>query len=359
MRPPKRHRNPARKDFPEPQQKKKSKKSTKSTNVRQFNRDVSEPHSSSEGSQIPVLTSTTDSLSSIMTSPSQSLSVSHGPVLDISSGSDPQETPRTMHHVRYEHHVSSQMSDRSSSQGPASASQNGTAVNQPVGFQSSTSSQIPANPHISSSAQPVPYRPTPSASSGQINPRNVMGTFMQSDSSVINSEGLGLGSPSEVIYARLQVDHPPDNISSVFDHISSHIPIKIKEKVWEGEFIDFNLLLKSNRDLVNESNLEGDLTVRRGTLAVVKKTASPIKNIHVWTSAFMIYASILLEKWPNKGLELFKYLHTIRLAASRGYLGVDSVRRAVPSEKITISNFLMGTRGYGVVDVMRVHSQYW
>lgn len=110
-------------------------------------------------------------------------------------------------------------------------------------------------------------------------------------------------------------------IFRVFDHISSHIPIKIKEKVWEGEFIDFNLLLKSNRDLVNESNLEGDLTVRRGTLAVVKKTASPIKNIHVWTSAFMIYASILLEKWPNKGLELFKYLHTIRLAASRGYLG--------------------------------------
>ena len=35
----------------------------------------------------------------------------------------------------------------------------------------------------------------------------------------------------------------------------------------------------------------------------------------------MIYASIILEKWPNKGLELFKYMQTVRLAVSRGYFG--------------------------------------
>ena len=33
----------------------------------------------------------------------------------------------------------------------------------------------------------------------------------------------------------------------------------------------------------------------------------------------MIYASLMLEKFPNKGLEFFKYMHTIRMAASRGY----------------------------------------
>jgi hypothetical protein len=36
-------------------------------------------------------------------------------------------------------------------------------------------------------------------------------------------------------------------------------------------------------------------------------------------SAFMIYASLMLEKFPNKGLEFFKYMHTVRMAASRGY----------------------------------------
>jgi hypothetical protein len=39
----------------------------------------------------------------------------------------------------------------------------------------------------------------------------------------------------------------------------------------------------------------------------------------VWSSAFMIYASLMLEKFSNKGLEFFKYMHTVRMAPSRGY----------------------------------------
>jgi len=80
-----------------------------------------------------------------------------------------------------------------------------------------------------------------------------------------------------------------------------------------------NLLLKSARDLADESHLEGDLTVRGGVLSVIKPQKYQFKSMHVWTSAFMIYASIILEKWPNKGLELFKYMQTVRLAASMGY----------------------------------------
>ena len=33
----------------------------------------------------------------------------------------------------------------------------------------------------------------------------------------------------------------------------------------------------------------------------------------------MIYASIMLEKWSSKGLELIKYMQTVRMAATRGY----------------------------------------
>jgi hypothetical protein len=33
----------------------------------------------------------------------------------------------------------------------------------------------------------------------------------------------------------------------------------------------------------------------------------------------MIYASLMLEMFPSKGLEFFKYMHTVRMAASRGY----------------------------------------
>jgi hypothetical protein len=92
---------------------------------------------------------------------------------------------------------------------------------------------------------------------------------------------------------------------SVFDPISSHIPVKIKERVWAGEFTDLNLLLKSARDLADESHLEGDLTVRGGVLSVIKPQKSQFKSIHVWTSAFMIYASIILEKWPKQRSRTF------------------------------------------------------
>jgi hypothetical protein len=41
------------------------------------------------------------------------------------------------------------------------------------------------------------------------------------------------------------VSNSPEAITSIYDPISSHIPIKMKEKAWRGEFTDLNLLLKS------------------------------------------------------------------------------------------------------------------
>jgi hypothetical protein len=38
---------------------------------------------------------------------------------------------------------------------------------------------------------------------------------------------------------------------------------------------------------------------------------NPITNIHIWTSAFMIFMGVMLEKWPIKGQELLKYMHNV------------------------------------------------
>ena len=117
------------------------------------------------------------------------------------------------------------------------------------------------------------------------------------------SESFGVGALASIIDGqsnRIQVNQSPTPIPSVFDPISSHIPVKIKERVWAGEFIDLNLLLNSARDLADESHLEGDLTVRGGVLSVIKPQKSQFKSIHVWTSAFMIYASIILENGQTK-----------------------------------------------------------
>jgi hypothetical protein len=45
----------------------------------------------------------------------------------------------------------------------------------------------------------------------------------------------------------------------MFDSVSAHIPLKIKEKVWAGEYIDMSLVLKSGKDLVYDSQLNGEL----------------------------------------------------------------------------------------------------
>ena len=115
---------------------------------------------------------------------------------------------------------------------------------------------------------------------------------------------------------------PPDMMTSLFDPISSNIPLKLKEKIWNGEFVELNLMLKSNQTLLNELSTVGNLAVKEGILSVVHEKSSPIRNIHVWTSAFMVYyASVMLEKWPRKGLEFLKYMQTVGTAASRGCPG--------------------------------------
>jgi hypothetical protein len=37
----------------------------------------------------------------------------------------------------------------------------------------------------------------------------------------------------------------------------------MKEKAWRGEFTDLNLLLKSARELANDNNVQGDITLKR------------------------------------------------------------------------------------------------
>ena len=137
------------------------------------------------------------------------------------------------------------------------------------------------------------------------------GMFYSSDRSSDNFMG-NLGSIGGV-----QVCESPASRPSMFDSVSAHIPLKIKEKVWAGEYIDMSLMLKSGKDLVYDSQLNGELAVKGGQLTVLQQKHNQIKNIHTWTSAFINFMSIMLEKWPDKAQVYLKYMHVVRLAASR------------------------------------------
>jgi hypothetical protein len=58
----------------------------------------------------------------------------------------------------------------------------------------------------------------------------------------------------------------------------------------------YSLLLKSAKELVYDPQFNGELAVKGGQLTVVQQNPFSIKNIHAWTSAFMIYMGIMLEK---------------------------------------------------------------
>ena len=116
------------------------------------------------------------------------------------------------------------------------------------------------------------HRKTPE---NQINPPfHNLGTFNQT---LLNSQGVVNDLNS--FEPCLHVDVNPEKISSTFKPISAHIPLKLKDKAWHGEFIDLSLLLKSARELVNEPNLESDLAIKGGVLAVVSKKINTIRNI--------------------------------------------------------------------------------
>jgi len=102
----------------------------------------------------------------------------------------------------------------------------------------------------------------------------------------------------------VHISSTPNYTTSVFDPISEHIPQKIKEKIWAGEYVDLSLLLKSAKDLFSESHLTGNLQINGGQISVVQQKQSLITNIHVWTSAFMVFMDVLLQKWPKSCLNI-------------------------------------------------------
>ena len=90
------------------------------------------------------------------------------------------------------------------------------------------------------------------------------------------------------------------SIASVYDPIGSFVPLKVKEKIWEGKFIDLSLLLKFAEELETEMATSGEPGFKNGRMAVQKTTSSsPLYDISSWTSAFLVYMSIVLEKHPK------------------------------------------------------------
>ena len=105
----------------------------------------------------------------------------------------------------------------------------------------------------------------------------------------------------------------PTQKTSIHDTVGEHAPRKIKKKIWDGTFIEMSTLLKSQREM---EETEGDLKCKNGRLWIEKRSPGVELSINDWTSAFMVYMSVYIDKYRTRAQELLKYMRDIRLAAS-------------------------------------------
>lgn len=95
------------------------------------------------------------------------------------------------------------------------------------------------------------------------------------------------------------------------------VPLPIKEKIWKGEFVELDLLLTADDSDWNKTPMS---FVQIGQTVCLKPASSRSKlitNIDRWLSAFFVYMSIFLQKFPGRAIELIKYADLIRKLARR------------------------------------------
>ncbi|CAC5363147.1 unnamed protein product [Mytilus coruscus] len=115
--------------------------------------------------------------------------------------------------------------------------------------------------------------------------------------------------------ANNSIDFTPTQESSIHDTVGEHVPFKVKEKILEGKFIELHYLLRTQKEM--EEVDEGILKLKRGKICIEKRSSGVYLSINEWTSAFMVFMSVYIEKYRTRAQELLKYMRDIRLAATR------------------------------------------
>ena len=98
------------------------------------------------------------------------------------------------------------------------------------------------------------------------------------------------------------------------------VPDKIKDQIWLSKFIDFGILLKSAKELSNlvDQGTTWELYFKNGQFLVAPSRVTSTKlNIEQWSSAFIIFMAVFLERHPNRSQEILKNFQDVKIAASR------------------------------------------
>lgn len=123
----------------------------------------------------------------------------------------------------------------------------------------------------------------------------------------------------------------PVPFMSAADPLGSEVATSLKERIWRSEFIDLALLLKQNAYARSDSGASQELgeavfSLRQSESGLWLQFQPRAKNkgifsVEHWTSVFLVFVSIYLEKHIERSRELIKYMDLIR-HASRAFGGL-------------------------------------
>ena len=87
---------------------------------------------------------------------------------------------------------------------------------------------------------------------------------------------------------------------------------KVKDKIWNFEYIDLSLMLRSNFN--NQHNSEDTIGLNDGVLVLQKKVKKlhAINTIEDRTDACIAFAQIMIERHSEKASEFYSYMSIIR-----------------------------------------------
>jgi hypothetical protein len=104
---------------------------------------------------------------------------------------------------------------------------------------------------------------------------------------------------------------PVSDIHSYSISPSAMVDIKIKQAIWNNEFIEFAELL-SNRNTREADNLIQFKVGQQNVEIVPRKTEKKMLNIGQWLSAFHVFLDIYKIKYPEEVSALLAYCNLIR-----------------------------------------------
>ncbi|CAC5378575.1 unnamed protein product [Mytilus coruscus] len=134
-------------------------------------------------------------------------------------------------------------------------------------------------------------------------------------------------------------------IPSISNDLGNNVSSNIRQKIFNGEYIDLGCLLSNPVPIDDNSNT---LIIKDGVLQSKPKASTvKINNISRWTDAFLIFIDIYLSSHLGEARGLLKYMSNIRLGASR----VPGLGWKRYDEQFRLKKIRMPSCNWGTVDL--------